>query len=126
MSNPVVLREDDPDLRQLVHELLEEHGYVVYDVVEIEDLLSECQKRSPCVALIDSTSPTEFDLWHVGPVLSQRGVPAIAFTAHASAIKQFERDPSGFIGVVSKPFDADEFLRVVNSVCWKEHHSVAS
>jgi DNA-binding NtrC family response regulator len=126
MNNPVVLREDDPDLRQLVHELLEEQDYVVYDVIDIEDLLTECKDRSPCVALIDSTSPTEFDLWHIGPLLSQLGVPAIAFTAHASAVEQFQNNPSGYIGVVGKPFDADEFLEVVNSICWADNHEAAS
>lgn len=126
MAQTVVLREDDPDLRHLVHELLADSDYLVCDVETIEDLLRECKRRSPCVALIDSTSPTEFDLWHIGPLLAEIGVPAVAFTAHARATEQFETDPSGFVGVVSKPFDADEFVDIVNAICWEDHDRAAS
>jgi DNA-binding NtrC family response regulator len=126
MSSTVVLREDDPDLCELVHELLEEQNFVVHDVVEIGDLMETCTRRSPCVALIDSTSSTEFDLWHLGPMLANLGVPAVAFTAHATARRQFEANSNGYVGVVSKPFDADEFIRLVESICWEEHHAVAS
>ena len=126
MSNPVVLREDDPDVRHLVHELLEEQGYLVFDARDIEDLLDEVKLRSPCVALIDSTSSTEFDLWHLGPLLAQLGVPAVAFTAHSTARQQFEENPSGYIGVVSKPFDANEFIELVDSICLEESQEAVS
>ncbi len=126
MSNPVVLREDDPDVRHLVHELLEEQGYLVFDARDIEDLLDEVKLRSPCVALIDSTSSTEFDLWHLGPLLAQFGVPAVAFTAHSTARQQFEENPSGYIGVVSKPFDASEFIELVDSICLEESQEAVS
>ena len=126
MSNPVVLREDDPDVRHLVHELLEEQGYLVFDARDIEDLLDEVKLRSPCVALIDSTSSTEFDLWHLGPLLAQLGVPAVAFTAHSTARQQFEENPSGYIGVVSKPFDANEFIELVDSICLEESQETVS
>jgi DNA-binding NtrC family response regulator len=126
MNKPLVLHEDDPDLRHLVHELLEDQSYDIYDTVTVEDVLTLAKRYSPCVALIDSTSPTEYDLWHLGPLLEAMGVPAIAFTAHASASRQFELDPHGFIGVLAKPFDANEFIDLVNSICWQESHVAAS
>jgi two-component system, NtrC family, nitrogen regulation response regulator NtrX len=126
MNKPIVLHEDDPDLRQLVRELLEDQGYTVHDAPRIEDLLVLARRLTPCVALIDSTSPTAFDLWYLGPLLAQLGVPALAFTAHATARQQFEDDPQGYVGVVSKPFDADEFINVVDSICWEESNVVAS
>lgn len=126
MSNCVILREDDPDLTLLVRELLEESDYDVTHVISVEDLLAEAERRSPCVALIDGMSPSSFDLWWIGPELAKMGVPAVAFTAHASARKEFEADSHGFVGVISKPFDAEEFLAVVNSICWEDHQAVAS
>jgi DNA-binding NtrC family response regulator len=126
MNKPVVLREDDPDLRLLVRELLEEQDYAVYTVSEIDELLATCMKLAPCVALIDSTSPTEFDLWYLGPKLAAIGVPAIAFTAHSSALAQFAKDRSGYHGVISKPFDADEFIDLVNTICWEESREEAA
>ena len=126
MANCVLLREDDRDLIQLVHELLEDQDYTVVDVVNLEDLLVEATRRGPCVALIDGTHPAGFDLWWLGPVLSKLGVPPIAFTAHASAQEQFEQDAHGYAGVQTKPFDADAFIDLVNSICWEHQQQVAS
>jgi DNA-binding NtrC family response regulator len=126
MSKCVILREDDRDLTMLVCELLEEQGYTVVCVTRLEDLLIEAARRSPCIALVDGSSPTEFDLWWLGNVLAKMGVPPVAFTAHASARTQFEADAGGYIGVVSKPFEADEFIALVNTICWDKEALVAS
>lgn len=125
MKNTVVLREDDEDLALLVGEILSDADYRMIHVVEVEDLLREAAVNSPCVALVDGVSPTSFDLWWVGDELAKLGVPAVAFTAHASAKQEFEEDTRGYVGVISKPFDADEFLETVNAICW-ENHAVAS
>lgn len=126
MSKCVIVREDDPDLAVLVRELLEESGYTVIHVLDIDDLLAEAARHSPCVALVDGTSPAAFDLWWVGPRLARIGVPAVAFTAHASAKRDFEADNHDFVGVLSKPFDADEFVEIVNSICWAQHEERAA
>ena len=126
MSKCVVLREDDPDLTVLVTELLEEADYLVAHVLTVEDLLREAAVRSPCVALVDSSNPSQFDLWWLGPELNKLGVPPLAFTAHESAKDEFRKDPHGYVGVIGKPFDADEFLDVVNQICWEDHHAAAS
>lgn len=126
MHKCVILLEDEPDLTHLVRELLEEADYAVTHVTDVDQLLTEAARRSPCVALLDSTNPSTFDLWWMGPKLKELGVPPVAFTAHMSARMEFEADAHGFAGVVSKPFDADEFIDVVNSICWEEHQSAAS
>lgn len=126
MTKQVIVREDDPDLAQLVDALLTDVGYAVTAVVEIEDLLTEAARLSPCVALVDSTGGSAFDLWWVGPKLRDLGVPALAFTAHASAREEFAADPRGYVGVVSKPFDAEEFIESINQICWEEHQAAAS
>lgn len=126
MANCVIVREDDPDVASLVKELLEEAEYRVVVVVEIDDLLREAKLRSPCVALIDGSSPAQFDLWWLGPELHKLGVPPVAFTAHASAVAEFEQDPRDYAGIIGKPFDADEFLAVVNTICWEDHQQAVS
>ncbi len=126
MANCIVLLEDEPDLASLVVELLEEADYTVVHVTSVDDLLRESALRSPCVALIDGMSPAGFDLWWLGPKLVSLGVPPVAFTAHASAVLEFEADSHGFVGVVAKPFDADEFLDLVSSICWDEHTTAVS
>jgi DNA-binding NtrC family response regulator len=125
MSNVVVLLEDDFDLAALVTELLQDAGYEVVHVTNVDDMLSEAVLRSPCVALVDGMSPTEFDLWWIGPKLAALGVPPVAFTAHFGAVAEFEADRHGFVGVISKPFDADEFVRLVGAICWEDHQATA-
>lgn len=126
MGKCVVVLEDDPDLASLVRELLHDEGYNVIDVMSPDELLAEAARRAPCLALVDSTNPSQFDLWELGPRLMKMGVPPVVFTAHSSAHDEFERDSHGFVGVVGKPFDADEFLQVVNNICWENHNAVAS
>jgi DNA-binding response OmpR family regulator len=126
MSKSVVVREDEPELAELVRELLEENCYTVTMVVQIEELLREAARRSPCVALVDGSAPDRFDLWWLGERLRAIGVPPFAFTAHASARDEFARDPYGYVGVISKPLDAQEFLDLVDSVCWEGGEVAAS
>ncbi len=121
MADIVLLLEDEQDLASLVTEILTEEGYQVMHVTEVPQLLELAARYSPCVALIDGKSPTHFDLWQLGPQLQDLGVPAVAFTAHASAEQEFQKDTRGFVGVIAKPFDAQEFIDVVNSVCWQDH-----
>lgn len=125
MTKCVLLREDEPDLASLVRELLEEAGYHVVVILEVEELLQEAARRSPCIALVDGTDPSSFDLWWLGPKLQALGVPPVAFTAHQSATAQFEADSHGYVGIISKPFDADAFVRLVNSICWEEHQAAS-
>jgi DNA-binding NtrC family response regulator len=126
MSKRIVLREDDKDLALLVCEILQDAGYSVFHVVEIEDLLEAARKYAPCVALIDGSSPTSYDLWWLGPELRKLGVPPVAFTGHASAGTEFAADSHGFEGLINKPFDADEFVAIVDKICWEDHQKVAS
>ena len=126
MSKCVILLEDDPDVAEVAGELLAESGYTIVHVTAPDELLVEAARRAPCVALLDSTDSKSFDLWSLGPKLAEMGVPPIAFTAHASATEQFEADPHGFVGIVPKPFDADEFVAIVDSICWEEHQAAAS
>ncbi|GAC1321093.1 MAG: response regulator [Chloroflexota bacterium] len=126
MPKCVIVLEDDADLMALVREFLEESEYRVVVVSSADDLLVEAARHTPCVALVDSTDPVKFNLWPLGKRLQQLDVPAIAFTAHASARAEFDADSHGFVDIVSKPFDVDEFLEAVNRVCWQPHHMAAS
>jgi DNA-binding NtrC family response regulator len=126
MTKCVLLLEDETDLAGLVSELLDEVGYTVVHVTTIDDLFLEAARRAPCVALLDSTDSRSFDLWPLGPKLAELGIPPIAFTAHASAQTEFEADSHNFVGIVPKPFDADEFIRLVNTICWEENQAAAS
>ncbi len=126
MSKCVLLLEDEPELAHLVSELLSDQDYILVHVTTIEELLLEAARRAPCIALLDSTDPRTFDLWSLGPKLAELGVPPVAFTAHSSAQAEFEADSHDFVGIVPKPFDADQFVSLVDSICWEQHQAAAS
>src|SRR5579872_7246652 len=125
MADVVLLLEDEPDLAGLVKEILGDEGYQVYHVTEVDQLLELAGRHRPCVALIDGKSPTRFDLWDLGPQLRALGVPPVAFTAHGSAEQEFRQDPRGYEAVIAKPFDANEFSDVVNSICWEDRQAAS-
>lgn len=118
MPNEVVLvLEDNRDVATVVGELLADASYDVRVVESPEELLEEACRGGASVALVDSVDPSRFDLWWIGPRLVEAGVRPIVFSAHSDARSAFHEDPHGFVGVVSKPFEADELVRVVESAC---------
>ena len=118
----VIVLDDDPDLVAMVTEILSYQDYHVVAVASPDELLDMAERRHPCVALVDGMNPARFDLWWLGPRLAALGVPPIAFTADGGARAAFEADAHDFVGVIAKPFDIDEFLRVVDTICWEDHH----
>lgn len=126
MSKCVLLLEDEPELASLVEELLTDAGFRVVHVPDVDGLLLAARQHSPCVALIDGGSRSHFDRWCIGPQLVELGVPPVAFTAHTSAQMEFEANSNGFVGIVTKPFDADEFIWLVQNICWQDGRAEAS
>jgi len=126
LSTCILVREDDEDLADLVMKLLEGDGYAPVLVASIQELLVEAVRRTPCAALVDGSSPTSYDMWWVGEVLSRLDVQALAFTGHASAQKDFEEDSHGFVGVVLKPFDVEDLLNEVHALCGPTREAAAS
>ena len=118
MDKCVIVLEDDVDLAHLVDELLTTEGYITCIVDTPELLLAEAAVRAPCVALVDSRDPVSYDMWWIGPELAGLGVPPVAFTAHSSARTEFQADSHDFVAVIEKPFDAQQFLDVVDAICW--------
>ncbi|HZS93331.1 MAG TPA: response regulator [Chloroflexota bacterium] len=116
MPNEVVLvLEDSPDVAMVVSELLADAAYDVRLVGSPEELLEEAGRGEASVALVDSADPSHFDLWWVGPRLVEAGVRPIVFSAHSDIRRAFRENPHGFVGIVPKPFDVDELLRVMES-----------
>jgi CheY-like chemotaxis protein len=63
---PVLLVEDDDDIRDVVAELLRDEGYIVHEVADGEEALAYLYQegRDPCLILLDLMMP-RVDGWQV-------------------------------------------------------------
>jgi DNA-binding response OmpR family regulator len=108
----VLVMEDDPSVRSLLHTLLDSEGY---DVVTASDGLSglvQASARPPALVLLDIMMP---DLGGMRVLQELRAdpalvdVPVIALTGWVDAIPELEAD-LGDESVFVKPFGVPELL----------------
>lgn len=107
--------EDDDDLRSLIGSALAEAGYVPVEAADGAAALAACEERDPAVILLDLAMPrlggqAFVDAYRRGSgrakIVVMTGAPSggeMAARLHAAVF-------------LSKPFDLDELLRVVDRV----------
>lgn len=110
----VVVVEDEPELRRLMEEALEEQGYRVYAARDGKTALSALEYLRPDVVLLDIHLP-DMSGWEIRKQMSQderlAGVPVLAVTAYGgSTIEASARESLGFVGLLRKPFQLDALL----------------
>ena len=111
----VLLAEDDPDIREAVHDLLTDEGYVAIEAANGQEALEYLRSHSaPSIILLD---------WNMGPVDGPQfmaevgrdprlaGVPVLLMTADVNAVEKSEAHP--FVGYLVKPVDVDMLFEAV-------------
>lgn len=116
---PVMLVDDDPDLRDSLQLVLEMRGYEVFAARDGEDALNQLAKGPlPCVVLLDLMMPgmngVEFRDRQLGdPRL--KDLPVVLLTgAGAHAVEP--RVAAGTV-VLRKPFDFDRLFDLLDNLC---------
>jgi DNA-binding response OmpR family regulator len=118
----VLVMEDDPSVRSLLHTLLESEGY---DVVTASDGLSglvQASARPPALVLLDIMMP---DLGGLRVLQELRAdpalvdVPVVVVTGRVEAVPELEAD-LGDASVFVKPFGVPELLARVAELTGKE------
>ncbi|WP_375755108.1 response regulator [Corallococcus exercitus] len=112
----ILIVDDEPDLREVVAELLEMEDYTVLQAANgqaaLEVLASQPQ---PCLVLLDLMMPVmdghEF-LHRLRQDERHRELPVLMLTAHFSA-----KAPPGTVGLLRKPVDIAELLAMVARHC---------
>ncbi|WNG34476.1 response regulator transcription factor [Archangium violaceum] len=116
LSKPIVIVEDDPDIRDAIHALLTEEGYTV--VVAPNCLEAQAVLRSlenPCIVLLDlrtSLLHGEQAMHELRRTLAAHSVPVIVATTVLEWSARLEAQV-----VLKKPFRVDALLEAVEAHC---------
>ncbi|MCY1004155.1 response regulator [Nannocystis pusilla] len=117
MMPPILLVEDDDDIRDAVAELLRDEGYDVHGVDNGEKALAYLHQaaREPCLILLDLMMPV-LDGWQVIDRLRGQdrllALPVVVMSA--ASPKTAPPDVAAF---VRKPIDLDLLLGLVKRYC---------
>lgn len=112
---PVLVVDDDHDLRQAVMDLLDDAGYTPIGCGNGAEALQYLKHAAdpPCLVLLDLMMPVMdggafLEVTGADPALSN--IPVVVMTAVP------DRSPSG-VPCVAKPFTEEEILRVIADRC---------
>ncbi|NOJ96715.1 response regulator [Corallococcus sp. CA049B] len=113
----ILIVDDEPDLREVVAELLEMEDYTVLQAANGQAALEvlAANDEQPCLVLLDLMMPVmdghEF-LHRLREDARYRELPVLMLTAHFSA-----KAPPGTVGLLRKPVDIPELLAMVARHC---------
>jgi CheY-like chemotaxis protein len=119
-TKPVLVVDDDPDIREMLCFVLEAAGYSVYlaeNGKEALDLLLETEPL-PGLILLDLMMPImsgDEMLLALGAIHSLAAIPVTIVTASVSAM------PREASGLLRKPVDLDALLDIVAQNCGVPH-----
>jgi signal transduction histidine kinase/CheY-like chemotaxis protein len=106
----VLVVDDQPDAREIVRAILEDHGAAVSTAASGPDALRASAASAPDVLVTDIGMPG-MDGYTLARHL--RGVPAVALTAYARAEDRERALAAGFRAYVTKPFDAANLVAAI-------------
>jgi two-component system response regulator AtoC len=120
----VLVVDDDPAVRKILHALLIQAGIQVVVVASACEALAMLEDHPVDVMITDLNMPEMDGMTLLGRVSAQwPAVPVVILTAHGSvpvAVEAMKRGASDF---VLKPFDRDELLFVVRKAIAKARHA---
>ena len=115
-SKVVLVVEDDPDIREVLEEMLDAGGHRVLTASNGREALAVLDRvATPCLVLLDLMMPVMSGFAFLEE-LSRRAdkdrVHVLLISANAQ-VEQVARD-KGVVGFVRKPFDLDDVLALVD------------
>ncbi len=117
MANEILIVDDNPDIRNILNELISELGYKTRVAANFDQALSEVDKKLPDVALLDvKLSNTEN---HEGLKLLQhikkknKDIPVIVISGHANIEMAVDSLRLGAFEFIQKPFDKNRLTNFI-------------
>ena len=114
-SGPILVVDDDPNILDVVSELLDMEGYRVATAANGAEALQFVETQHPSLVLLDMRMPV-LDGWGFAKELRARGVklPILVMTAAQNA--RVWAEEIGAQGYVAKPFEVPALLDAVEKL----------
>jgi len=113
MAN-ILLVDDEPRLRQVLAMFLKQHGHTVTEAESGEQALSQIQSQPFDIALLDVAMPGIGGIEALRQFCSRDDAPTgVMMTAHGSIRSAVDAMRVGAFDYLTKPFDNDEMLIVI-------------
>jgi len=118
MANEILIVDDNPDIRNILNELISDLGYKTRVAANYNQALSEIDKKLPNVALLDvKLSNTENNeglklLDHIKN--KDKDIPVIIISGHANIEMAVNSLRLGAFEFIQKPFDKNRLTNFIN------------
>ena len=111
----IILTEDDPEQRNLYHEILEEAGYEVMDAWNATEALELFQRYKPDLVILDIQMPGMDGVEALGRIVTRdKQIPVILYTAFPAQKANFLTWAAD--AFVVKTGDTKELLNAVERI----------
>ena len=117
MKAEILIIDDNPDIRNILKEIIEDSGFKTRIAANYNQALTEIDKKLPDVAIIDvKLDKGDNDgielLSHIKKINSD--IPVIIISGHANIEMAVKSLQSGAFEFIEKPFDKDRLINFVN------------
>lgn len=113
-SNVILVADDEPSMRLNIKELLEGEGFSLLEASNGLEAVQLTIEHRPLVVLMDIKMPELSGMQALKTIKKRASeIPIIIFTAYGSNEKPIEAMKAGAFDYLEKPFDIEEFLRVI-------------
>tara|TARA_B100000749_G_scaffold76900_1_gene57892 strand:+ start:651 stop:2009 length:1359 start_codon:yes stop_codon:yes gene_type:complete len=117
MSAEILIIDDNPDIRSILVELIEDVGFKTRVAANYNQALKEIDKKLPDVAIIDvKLDKGDNDgielLSHIKK--KNRDIPVIIISGHANIEMAVKSLKSGAFEFIQKPFDQERLMNFIN------------
>ena len=117
MSAEILIIDDNPDIRSILVELIEDVGFKTRVAANYNQALTEIDKKLPDVAIIDvKLDKGDNDgielLSHIKK--KNRDIPVIIISGHANIEMAVKSLKSGAFEFIQKPFDQERLMNFIN------------
>ena len=117
MSTEILIIDDNPDIRNILNDLISDAGYETRLAANYNQALSEIDKKLPDVAIIDvKLDKGDNDgielLTHIKS--KDKDIPVIIISGHANIEMAVNSLKSGAFEFIQKPFDQERLMNFIN------------
>jgi CheY-like chemotaxis protein len=116
----VLVVDDEPVLRALVREILQDEGYVVIDAADRRSMLELLQGVHPDLVLMDVMMPGVVGREAYQVLRLRTDLPDLPVIMMSAAVQPSKLDPS-ITAFLRKPFDLTELVKLVAQLIGPPH-----